>query len=107
MASKVEIEVRGEPVPPSFSVQEYVEDVIVNGHKNDYINFNFDQLLADMPKAMNSFGNDIIAKAILCHCYGEGLAKHFRNWIRSQMHEEDELPCGGASIGEDEEGLSD
>jgi len=93
--------------PPSFSVVEYIELVKQEGYKNDYMNFNFDQLLEDLPKAMKSFTNDIVAKAILSHSYGEMLAKHFRNWVRSNMDETLEYACGGASIGEDEEGLAE
>lgn len=92
--------------PPSFSVLEWVDSVREAGYVNNRMDFNFDQLLEDLPTAMKTFSNDITAKAMLSHCYGELLAKAFRAWVRSQMREEDELPCGGASIGEDEEGLA-
>lgn len=91
---------------PSFSVLEYVDHIKTVGYVNNYMYFNFDQLLEDLPKAMKAYSNDIVAKAMLSHCYGEQLAKNFRNWIREQMDPSLEYACGGASIGVDEEGLA-
>jgi hypothetical protein len=43
-------------------------------------------------------GNDMMAKRILRHDFGERLAIRFRDWIRAQMDPSEELEDGGASI---------
>jgi hypothetical protein len=55
-------------------------------------------LVEDFPIVVKKFTNDIVAKAILSHYYGERMAKDFREWVRSQMNPEDELEDGGAGI---------
>jgi hypothetical protein len=93
----------GFPSPPSFSVVEFVRMVMVRGYTNRKYDYDFEELLDRVPDITKKYSNDILAKAILSHSFGEMLAKDFRNWIRSQMDESLEYADGGASIGPDGE----
>ena len=44
----------------------------------------------------NAKANDMMAKIILRHDYGERLAILLRNWIRAQMDSSEELEDGGS-----------
>lgn len=84
------------PVPPSFSVMEYVRELRLRPYRNDR-DFRFDELINDLPVVMKKFHNDIVGKAILSHSYGEALAKDFREWVRGQLDESSMLEDAGAS----------
>lgn len=83
--------------PPTFSVMDYVRLKMETGYTNNR-DFMLDELIERLPQAMKRFHNDVIAKSMLSHTYGEMLAKDFRAWIRSQMDESIEFADGGASI---------
>jgi len=93
------------PAPPSFSVKTFCDLVEQTGYVNHKYNYDLDRLKQYIPELNKRYLNDCVAKAILGHCFGEKLARDFRDWVRSQMDESLELPDGGASIGADEEGL--
>lgn len=50
--------------------------------------------------------NDMMAKCILRHDFGERLAILFRNWIRAQMDSSEELEDGGSGLDNYEEYLA-
>lgn len=88
--------------PPTFSVMDYVREVQERAYVNS-IDFMFNELLADLPVVMKKYNNDMVAKAMLAHNYGEMLAKDFRQWVRNQMDESVMLPDAGASCVEYDE----
>lgn len=86
----------------SYSVQEFIDQCPKDLYKNG-VDYRFIELVEDTPAILKKVTNDMLAKVILSHGYGIQLAKVFRDWIRSQMDESIQLPCGGASIVESEE----
>jgi len=94
----------GFPSPPSFSVLDYVDYKRQTGYVNSR-DFMFDELVEELPVVLRKFSNDITAKAMLSHRWGEFLSKDFREWIRAQIDWSGELEDGGASI-ENEEAVA-
>lgn len=84
-------------IPLTFSVMDYVHLKKATGYVNSR-DFMLDELIERLPKALKRFSNDVVAKSMLSHTYGELLAKDFREWIRCQMDESLEYADGGASI---------
>lgn len=84
------------PVPPTFSVLEYVNEVLGTPYVNT-MDFRFDELVEDLPKILKAHTNNRVAKVMLSHVYGEQLSKHFREWVRAQLDPSLEYSDGGAS----------
>lgn len=77
------------PVPLWLST---LEDITVTGSRD------FQRMKNDIEKYVTGkgHGNDIIAKVILAGSYGHRAAIVFRDWVRSRMNPEEELPDGGS-----------
>jgi hypothetical protein len=81
--------------PSSFKVSRFLEETLVFPGVDVR---RLVQLKEVVQRCEANHASDILSKEVLSHTFGERLAIMYREWVRSQMPMEEELPCGGASI---------